>query len=139
MLSKKLCCLRKLLKRTAVEQSALLGSNTDGKAVGDEVMRDREGLVNPPFFNIKHFRTPNEKNPSPSTSLNQPITMAKKEKKALNYFAGRIGFRGAPIACVATYKSLDEITELYPSWQWEKSDKEFFDSISEKCQVLNGR
>lgn len=139
MLSNVLCCLRKRLKGTAREQSAMLGSNTDGKVERDEVRGNREGLVSPPFFNIKHFRAQNEKNPTPSTSLTSNITMAKKESKKLNYFAGRIGFRGAPVVAVATYKSHGAILEKYPLWNWEPSDKEFFDSITASVQQLDGK
>lgn len=134
---KKLCCLKKLLKGTAREQSALLGSNTDGTAARDEVKWDREGLVNPPFLNLEHFRALIEKNPSPSTSIKQPITMAKKKEKKLNYFAGRITFRGEAPIMAASYKSLNEIQEAYPQWAWESSTEDKFNAC--KTTILNVR
>lgn len=130
MLLKKLCCLRKLHKGTAGEQSAMLRSNTDGKAERDEVRVQRGGLGTIPFFNIEHFRAPNEKNRTPSTSLKQPITMAKEEKKKLKYYAGRIGFRGAPSIQVSTYKRIELIRERYPQWKWEESDEDKFNAAS---------
>ncbi len=64
--------------------------------------------------------------------------MSKKSKKKLNYFAGRIGFKGANTAAVATYKSKDEVIALYPNWHWSTSDEAFFNSITDKITIDNG-
>ena len=65
--------------------------------------------------------------------------MAKKENKNLNYYKGRVGFKGEYIAIVATKKSLSQIQEQYNTWQWAMSNKEDFDSLTVKAQRVNGQ
>lgn len=117
----------------------MLRSNSDGMAERDEVRGIREGNKVPPFFNNEHFRAPHEKNRTLSTSLNQSIVMVKKKEKKMNYYAGRVGFKGAFIIAAASHKSFSEVVAKYPQWTWENSDKDFFDSISEKNQLKDGR
>ncbi len=64
--------------------------------------------------------------------------MSKKKKDKLNYFAGRIGFRGAMTTAIATYKSKEEVIALYPHWAWSVSNKAFFNSVNDKVTITDG-
>ncbi len=136
MLLKRLCCFVRRHKEATGEQRATLRSDPDGKVERDEVKVIRGGSGTIPFFNIEHFRTPIEKNLTQSTSLKTPVTMSKKEKKALQYYAGRLGFRGAPSIHVSTYKCIGLIRERYPQWRWEVSDEDKFNaSVAETLKI----